>query len=244
MQPNQPYQQYAYPPGMPPQNTNNMQPQSAPKGHPWGLIIGLVIFVLLTLVAASFGIWAFAERQNYKDNSDKISAKAVAVEIQKEDTKKDNEFLEREKSPLKTYVGPDTYGSISLSYPKTWAAYVVQTDAGQIPIDGYLHPGFVPGVQSGTAFALRVQVVNRPYDLELKQFEGKVKSGKVTVAAYVPKNVSGVTGSRINGEINMGQKDAMVLLPVRDKTIEISTQSQQFLGDFENIILANLKFVP
>jgi len=36
----------------------------------------------------------------------------------------------------------------------------------------------------------------------------------------------------------------MILLPLRDKTLKISTESQQFVGDFDNIILANLKFVP
>jgi hypothetical protein len=53
-----------------------------------------------------------------------------------------------------------------------------------------------------------------------------------------------VVGSRIDGEINLGQKDSMILLPVRDKTIKISTESQEFMGDFNDIVLANLKFVP
>jgi hypothetical protein len=166
MDPNQQYQQYAQPPGMPPQNPNLLQPPPATKHHSWALIIALVIFVLLTFAATGFGVWAFAERQNYKDNSDKISAKAVEIAIQKEDTKKDNEFLEREKSPLKKYQGPDTYGGLDISYPKTWSAYVV-TDNGATPVDGYFHPNYVPGIQSKAAFALRVQVLSRTYEQEL-----------------------------------------------------------------------------
>ncbi len=240
MNPDQQYQQYAQPPGMPPL----MPANSAKRHHPWGLIISLILFILLFLAATGFGLWAFTGRQQYKNDSDKISAKAVEAAIQQEDSKKDNEFTEKEKNPLKSYQGPETYGSLDISYPKTWAAYIIQTDRATIPVDGYLHPNYVPGVGSGTAYALRVQVTSQSYEQEMKQFEGKVKAGKVTVSAYAPKNVSGVSGSRVDGEINTGQKDSMVVLPLRDKTIKISTESQEFVKDFDTIILANLKFVP
>lgn len=242
MDPNQQYQQYSQPPGAPP--TNPMPAYSAKPHRPWGLIGTLVIFVLLFLGAAGAGFWAYNERQQYKNESDKITAKAVAAAKQQEATKKDNEFTEKEKFPLKTFEGPDTYGGLDIVYPKTWSAYVVQADQTSAPVDGYFHPGHVPGVKSGTAFALRVQVINQTYDQEMKQFEGKVKSGKVKVIAYTPKNVAGVVGSRVDGEINNGQKNTMILLPVRDKTIKLSTEAPQFLGDFEKIILENLKFTP
>ena len=242
MDPNQQYQQYAQPPVSPP---GEMMPANSAKSHhSLGLIIALVLFVLLFLGAAGFGFWAFNGRQQYKNESDKITAKAVAVAKQEEATKKDNEFTEKEKYPLKTYEGPDTYGGLDIVYPKTWSAYVVQADRTATPVDGYFHPGHVPGIQSGTAFALRVQVTSQSYEQEMRQFEGKVKGGKVKVTAYSPKNVGGVAGSRVEGEINNGQKNTMVLLPLRDKTIKISTESPQFLGDFEKIILENLKFIP
>lgn len=241
MDPNQQYQQYAQPPGPPP---GLMPAHSARRHHSWGLILALAVFVLLFLGAAGFGIWAFNSRGQYKNQSDKITEKAVAAAVQQEATKKDNEFTEKEKFPLKAYQGPDTYGSLDISYPKTWAAYVVQTDRAATPIDGYFHPNYVPGTNSGTAYALRVQVTSQAYEQEMKQFEGKVKAGKVVVSAYAPKNVQGVTGSRVQGEITPGQKDVMILLPLRDKTVKISTESQDFLKDFDDIILANLKFVP
>lgn len=200
--------------------------------------------VVLFIAAASFGIWAYGSRQDYKQNTDKKIAAAVEVAVQEESTRKDNEFVEKEKSPLKTYQGAAAYGSLGISYPKTWSAYVVETDKGNTPIDGYFHPNFVPGLQSQTAFALRVQVSNQSYDQEMKQFESKVKSGAVAVTPYISKNVPTVTGARVDGEINQGQKNSMVLLPIRDKTIKISTESQQFLSDFNDIVLANLKFVP
>lgn len=240
MDPNQQYQQYAQPPGYPPAN-----PVPASKGHhSAALIISLILFVLLFLGAAGFGAWAFISRQQYKNESDKITAKAVTLARQEEATKKDAEFTEKEKFPLKSYEGPDTYGGLNVMYPKTWSAYVVQADRTSSPVDGYFHPGYVPGIQSGTAYALRVQVISQAYQQEMKQFESKVKSGKVKVMAYTPKNVPGVAGSRVEGEINNGQKDLMILLPLRDKTIKISTESEQYFNDFDKIVLENLKFVP
>lgn len=240
MQPTQHFPPYP----VPPPTAQNPVPGSRMNRKPWGLIITVIILILLLIASVGYGMWVTASRLEYKNKSDKITAEAVAIAVQNESTKKDNEFLEREKNPLKTYQGSEAFGSIKITYPKTWGAYVVETDRTATPIDGYFHPNYVPGAQRGVAFALRVQVVNTPYDQEMKQFEAKTKAGKLTVTPYVAKNVPGVTGARVEGEINTGQKDTMVLLPLRDKTIKIYTESQDFVGDFNNYVLSNLKFVP
>ena len=237
-QTNQPFQPYNEPP------VPTGQAASAKKSHGLGLMLALILFVLLFLGAAGFGAWAYFSQQDYKNNSDKKAAAAAELAVQANSTKKDNEFTEREKSPLKIYQGPAEFGSLNISYPKTWSAYIVEADKASTSVNGYFHPGFVPDVQGKTAFALRVEITSQTYDQELKQLEGKVKSGKVVVTPFVAKNVPGVTGSRVSGEINTGQKNTMVLLPLRDKTIKISTESDQYLGDFDSIILANLKFIP
>lgn len=232
-----PPQQYPMPPGMP--NT------PLPRPHRFNrLIIPVILLTLLLLATLVFAIWAFAGRQDYKNNVDpKINA-AVTVAVQNESSRKDNEFLEREKNPLKTYRGPDTYGSIVLKYPKTWSAYVIEKDQSSTPIEGFLHPGYVPDALGKTAFALRVQVVNRPYDQELKSFDSKAKSGKVKVSPYKAKNVPNATGARVVGEVTTGEESTMVLLPLRDKTLKIWTESTKFTKDLDTIILANLTFVP
>lgn len=241
MPPNQPFQPYNGPPGQPAPNMS----QASMKSHkPWKLIIALVFSVLLLMSAAGFGIWAYTSRADYKNNSDKKSNEAVEIAIQKESSRKDKEFTEAEKNPLKKYQGPPEYGTVDLSYPKTWSAYVVDQDKGSTPLDAYFHPNFVPGVQSGTAFALRIKVTSQPYSQELKKFESDAKSGKVKISAFTAKNVPGTVGSRIDGEINSGQQGSLILLPLRDKTLFVSTESQQYIGDFNSIILANLKFVP
>lgn len=219
-------------------------PVQLPKNGMNKLLIPLVISIVLFLGAVGFGVWAYTSMQDYKNNSDKKVTSAVEIAEQQTSTAKDKEFLEKEKNPLKQYKGPAAFGTVNIQYPKTWSAFITESDKNDTPVDGYLHPNFVPGVQSGTDFALRVKVLSKQYADVLKQYESKVKSGKVKISPYTAPKVSNVLGSRIEGEINTGQQDSMVLFPLRDKTLEISTESSQFKGDFDSIILANLTFVP
>ncbi len=210
-----------------------------------GLLIPFILAVLLLLGAIGFGVWAYMGKMDYKNNVDPKIATAVTVAQQETSSSKDKEFLEKEKNPLKEYRAAQIAGNLAFQYPKTWSAFVTEDTNGSTAVDGYFHPSFVPGLQSGTDFALRVKVVSRAYADELKQYEGKAKSGKVTISPYkAPKVDASVVGARIDGEINPGQQDSMVLFPLRDKTIVISTESAQFLNDFNDIILANLTFTP
>lgn len=220
-------------------------PVQAPRKGLNVLLIPLILTVLLLIVAIVFGMWAFMGMQDYKGNVQPKIDKAVAIAQEETKTAKDAEFIEKEKSPLKGYRSAQALGSISIQYPKTWSAFVTEKADSSSPLDGYFHPGYVPGIASGTDFALRVKVVSKSYADYLKQFESKVKAGKLAISPYKAPNLpEGTVGSRVDGEINTGQQDSMVLFPLRDKTIEISTESAQFRGDFDSIILANLTFVP
>src|SRR4051812_30460701 len=82
-----------------PQGQPPFQPVAASqkKHHAWGLIIPLVVFILLFLGAMGFGVWAYGGMQDYKNNvSDKVKS-AVQIAIQQEDSKKDKEFIDKEK---------------------------------------------------------------------------------------------------------------------------------------------------
>lgn len=207
-------------------------------------LVPLIITAVLALVFIGLFIWAYLGMTDYKNNvTPKIEA-AVKVATDKEATRKDSEFIEKEKSPTKTFTGPDTFGAVTFAYPKTWSAYVIQSEKSSTPLDGYFHPDYVPDVAGSTAFALRVKIVDKTYDAYVKSLEGKVKAGKVKLAAYTPTNQTTIVASRVDGEVNTGQKNHLVIIPLRDKTIEIGTESDQFLGDFEKIILPSLKFTP
>jgi hypothetical protein len=211
------------------------------------LLIPLVIISTLLLGALGFGFWAFAGMQDYKNNSDQKSAVAVAAADKVLSAKKDLEFAEKEKSPLSSYTAPSSFGSLNLQYPKTWSAYVVEKETSP-GVNGYMFPGYVPDIANRTVlFALRFQVVDNSYDKVLKTFEGLVKSGKVTVAAYQAPKVTTVVGSKLTGQVVIGsgaKTGTLVLLPLRDKTIQIWTEGDKFQTDFNDIVLANMTFIP
>lgn len=206
--------------------------------------LAFMLTLILFFAAAGFGFWAYAGKQDYKNNVDPKIEAAVAKAEKATTDKKDAEFLEQEKKPLRTYTGPAAYGSISISYPKTWSVYADETARSSSPLDASMNPGAVPGLQSGSSVALRVQVVSSSYADVAKSLDSQVKSGKVTVVPYVAAKVPSLTGIRVDGAIADKKEGAMIVLPLRDKTLKIWTEASQYVGDFNNIILPNLTLVP
>lgn len=208
------------------------------------LLVPFIMMIVFFLVATGFAAWAFLSRQDYKTNTDKKIASAVTVAKQETSTAKDAEFVQKEKEPLKDYKSPEAYGSVNVRYPKTWSAYVIESTNAASPVDGYFHPNFVPGVLNNTAYALRVEVISKSYSSLLQSFDTYVKSGKSKVVPYAVPKVPSVVGVRITGDIGSNKRGSAILIPLRDKTLKVSTEIDQFAGDFNNIILPNLTFIP
>jgi hypothetical protein len=217
-----------------------------------GSVVVDVLLVLALVASLAFGAWAFSSRQDYKDNSDKKATEAVAKAKDAQAVELQKQFDEKAKSPYRVFRGNSTYGTIAFNYPKTWSAYVDETNSSE-PINAYFYPDQVPGVQSPTAFALRLELVTTPYAQVLQQFSSAITTGGLTATAYVPPKMTKVAnvqpGTRFDGVVNQNsqggpQSGALVAITVRDKTMQLSTQSTKFLSDFNNIILPSLSFVP
>ncbi len=207
-------------------------------------LIAFIVTLLITLIALGFGLWAFSGRQEYKNKVDEKVAIAVADAETANSLKKEAEFAEKDKNPLRTYTGPATYGSLSVSYPKTWSAYVDETAKSNLPLSGSLNPSFVPGLQSNLPVALRFTVSSSNYSNIVKTFDSQVKAGKIKVTPYKSDKVPNVIGVRLDGEISRDKQGSMIIVPLRDKTLQVWTESPQFVPDFNTIILPNLVFVP
>ena len=128
------------------------------------LLTTIVLGAALVL-ALIFGAWAFMKMQSYKTDSDKKSAAAVAAAEKTQAASLQAKFDELSKSPNKTFTSP-TYGSISFNYPRSWSAYADTTGQTE-PINAYFQPDVVPGIQSKTAFALRVELLSTDYSQEI-----------------------------------------------------------------------------
>jgi hypothetical protein len=209
-------------------------------------IISLILAILLLIGAAGFGGWAFNSRQDYKNHTDAKINLAVAAAKQQQGQTDQARFAEEAKQPLQTYQGPEAFGSLVVSYPKTWSAYVDASGTGNALVDGYFAPGVVPSITNqNSVFALRIQVLNQAYTQALQNFAGQQTTGKVTVNAYALPKLPKVVGVEVIGQLaNQGPTTTMIVLPLRSQTLEISTQGSTYLNDFNNNILPNFSFSP
>jgi hypothetical protein len=209
----------------------------------------IIIILLVILLAASlgFGGWAYSQMLSYKNDTNKKIDAAVAAAKTAQAKEVQDAF---DKANTKQFQGSSTYGSVSFSYPKTWSAYV-DTSSTSEPISAYFHPDQVPGINSRAAYSLRVELVSSDYSQALQQFSGFIKQGTVTSKAFLPPKLNGIgnaqPGTLLSGQINSAdstQRGEMLIIRVRDKTLKISTQSNDYLNDFNNIILSSLTFAP
>lgn len=217
------------------------------KGAVNSLLVSLILACLLLVGAIGFGGWAFSSRQDYKNNVDQKIAAAVQVEHDKVSSEKDKEFIEKSKSPVTTYHGPESYGSLQLSYPKTWSGYVDENGNSGATVSGFFDPGVVPSVNAqSSVFALRFQVVSQSYSSIVTNLTSLQRAGKIQVAAYNLPKVPSVVGVKVTGTspFNQNKTATLVILPLRDKTLELWTEGSQFINDFNTYVLPNATFSP
>ena len=201
------------------------------------------VFGLLFVGAVVFGFSVDTKRQDLQDNLDEKVDAAVQIAVKNAETAKDAEFVEKEKEPLRTYVGSETYGAFTFQYPKTWSVYAAESVSGNV-LDLYAHPGAVPGLNSKKPYALRLQITSTTYDKEVSALDNAVKSETLKIQAFRPAKLNSVLGVKATGLISSETEGSIALLPLRDRTIKIFTESLEFIDDFNNYILPSITFVP
>jgi hypothetical protein len=217
-----------------------------------GVVISLVFALLFLVGAIAFGAWAYGSRQDYKANSDAKVNIAVNAAKEREDKAQALIYIEKAKQPLRTYNGPEAYGSLVINFPKTWSGYVDDSGIGQAQVNGFFYPGTVPSITNeNSIFALRVQVINTAYSQITANFasQQKARDSKVvplTITPYALPKVSKAVGVQVSGTLQdkNNKLGTMVVLPLRSQTLEIWTEGTQFLPDFNTYILPNLSFSP
>jgi hypothetical protein len=210
------------------------------------LLLPFIIVLALLIGAASFAFATYSKEQDYKNNSDQKVNAAVASTQQADQLKQSQAITEALKNPFRTFSGPSDYGSLQVQYPASWSAYVDESTGGSTDVDGYFYPGFVPAISDNSnAYALRVQIVNQSYSSILQQLTSGNSSGTpIKISPYALPRLSSVVGTRVDGPVGPNTKNgSMVILPLRDKTVQIWTEDTKFQTDFENI-LKTVTFSP
>jgi len=145
----------------------------------------------------------------------------------------DTKFAQREKEPNREFVGPDDYGRLTFSYPKTWSVYVAKDAEQSTTYEAYLNPVVVPPISTKQQFATRVLIENRDFDTVIASYDAKVKKGDLKSS---PTSASGVNGTRLDGTFSENRRGAVVIYKLRDKTISVFTDADTFKPDFEELI--------
>jgi hypothetical protein len=196
----------------------------------------LLAIILLSIAVAGLGalsVWAYLSYSEQKTNVDGKVELAVATAKKEQAEKDEAKFLEREKEPNRQFVGPDDYGRLTFSYPKTWSVLVARDVANGGSYQAYLNPITVPPVSERQQFALRVTIDEKDYDTILKSYQSRVNVGKLKTGAV---SANGHDGTRIEGAFTEDIRGTAVIYKIRDKTVTIRTDADTFKPDFEKLI--------
>ncbi len=204
-----------------------------------GLINPLLIpLILVALVMVGTCVTTYMYYSKYADQRDNVSKKVTsAVELAQMEQKKklDSDYAEQDKIPYKTYTTPSVYGSVKLTFPKTYSSFVNDTGSS---LDFYAHPNYV--ASKGVNYALRMSVADKVFSSEMKSYEGAVKKGDLKASSI---SVAGVTGTRLDGLLKKDQTGTIAVFPLRDKVLKVWTENLDYKADFEQT-LKTLTFSP
>jgi hypothetical protein len=208
------------------------------QGGVSGSLIAIIGLIILFLAAGSAAIWAYVNYNEQKTNVDgKISLAVVEAKKLQGDAD-EVKFAEREKEPLRQFVGPEDYGRLTFDYPKTWSVYIAKDVSRGGVFEAYLNPVTVPPVSTIQQYSLRVTIDEKDYDQVVKVYQELVKKGDLRSSAT---SANGNNGTRLDGNFTKDIRGSAVIYKIRDKTVTLRTDADTFKPDFENII-KTLKF--
>lgn len=205
------------------------------------LLIPFILVILLMIGAGVFAGWAYLNYTDQRDNTQSKIDVAVAAAKQEQQEEDNKAFAEREKEPYRQFVGPSDLGRVEFNYPKTWSVYI-DNGGGSGEFEAYLHPTTVHPIDDRRPYAVKVMVESSSYETTINGYQSRVRNGDLRSD---PVTVNGFNGVRLSGNFSKDiTNGTAVIFKVRDKTLSIFSETQEFFPDFDNIILESLRFNP
>ncbi len=212
----------------------------APNG---GLNLHLILTVFLGIGMTLFGVvavYTYAESSNIKRTQAQRIAEAEKQAAAKQ--KGADELSNRiaNQQPFRTFTAEVVDGAFKLQVPKNWSMYYARSSNGQTQVDLMADPNVVvnnlPQQSSQNTHAFRLQLLRKTMQETVKPFSELVKKKQLTNSSVT---VSGITGSKFEGILDTQRHNGVVIvLPVRDKTIVLTTEDKTYINEFNAIVEA------
>ena len=217
--------------------------QQAPSTMPHkkdisGLIKTIVIIAVSLLAVTFIGLFVWMKTQ-YDELDVNVRSQidlAVAQAKDEQAAKLEADFLEREKYPYKTFAGPIDYGELTFEYPKTWSVYVAKDATDGENFEAYLNPNQIEPVDKESINALRVQILNQPFEKTAEEYV-KALSDPEKPLKVESITVNGVSANLYTGAIPDTELNGLILvMKIRDKTAVLQADSMLFEAEFKKLI--------
>jgi len=196
-------------------------------------LILTIVFIVTTIVATGFLVWALMNYFDQKDNVDSKVEVAVSAAEKKQADADAARYADEDKKPYREFVGPDDYGRLIFDYPKYWSVFVEKDATDGDTFRAYINPVAVPPITTTTQVAVRVLIESRDYDAVIKSYDTLVKRGDLKASAV---KADGQDGTRLDGAFTKDIRGSAVIFKIRDKTVTIRTDAETFKGDFDTLI--------
>ncbi len=244
-QPMQPMQQMQQPMMQPGGGMPMVQQVQLPppvKKDVAGLVKTIVIIILSLALVTFIGLFIWKMMEYDEVSTDVRGQINVAVAEAKDEqaTQDEAEFLEREKYPYNTFMGPVDYGALTFEYPKTWSVYIenAANETGQ-DFHAYLNPIQVDAVGNETINALRVEILNKGFDDVVEEYQRSLEDEKkpLSVESVMIGKNGDIAANRYTGVIPRTELQGIfVVFKIRDKTVILRTDSMLFQEEFDKLI--------
>lgn len=204
-----------------------------------------IAIVGLAVIALALGVLFALKLKDYNDIKSDMEGQiaiATADAVDENTTKLEAEFAEREKSPTRSFTGPEDYGALSFDYPKTWSLYVSADASKGGDYIAFFNPIQIDSVSDkASLFALRLSITTKSFETVVAAYQSQMESKNanlsmdtITINDTVANRYTGtIPGTEFNGYI--------VIIKIRDKTAVLQTDSYLFESDFDKL-LETIKF--
>lgn len=199
------------------------------------LLISTILFGVVAFVFGVLAIYSVISAQNARTslNTAKTASYKDGQDAQKQQGSKD--ALAAAEAPYRSYKAATEFGNFEIKFPKNWSAYVVEDLNATNQVSLSLHPDLIrQAVGKDNNYAFRALLVKSAMTGLQKTYDDRVKSKKLTTKTVT---VSGISGLWYEGQFDDKHNGVIVLVPVRDKTLEFITDySKDYISEFNEIL--------